>query len=77
MCCYYRISSVVSGSYLVKAGLLAGVVVEDLLCAAAEDDHLFAGLRVPMDGDDRTRLDGVQHPLGVVFRGIPEVVVLT
>ena len=51
----------------VTAGFLAGVVVEDFLCTATEDDHLFAGLRMSMDGDDRSRLNGVQHPLGLVF----------
>lgn len=61
----------------VTPGFLAGVVVEHFLCTAAEDYHVFAGLRVPMDGDDRTGLDSVQHPLGFIIRGIPEVEVLT
>lgn len=50
----------------VTAGFLAGVVVEDFHCTATENYNLFAGLRVPMDGDDRSGLDGVQHPLGAV-----------
>ena len=61
----------------VTAGFLADVVVEDFLCTAAEDYHVFAGLRVPMDWDNRSRLNGIQHPLGFIIRGIPEVVVLT
>ena len=61
----------------VTSGFFAVVVVEHFLCAAAEDDHLFAGLRVPMDWDDRSGLNGVQHPLRFIIRGIPEVVVLT
>ena len=60
----------------VTAGFLADVVVEDFLCTAAEDDHVFTGHGVPMDWDDRSGLDGVQHPLGFIIRGIPEVVVL-
>lgn len=60
----------------VTTGFLAGVVVEDFLCTAAENYHVFTGLRMSMDWDDRSGLDGVQHPLGLVFRGIPEVVVL-
>ena len=61
----------------VTAGFLAGVVIEHFLCTATENYHFFAGLRVPMDGDDRSGLDGVQHPLRFIIRGIPEVVVLT
>lgn len=60
----------------VTSGFFACVVIEDFLCTAAEDDHLFAGLRVSMDWYDRSWLDGIQHALGLVFRGIPEVVVL-
>ena len=60
----------------VASGFLAVVVVEDLLCTATEDDHLFAGLRVPMDGDNRSRLNGIQHPLRFIIRGVPEVKVL-
>lgn len=61
----------------VTAGLLAGVVVEHFLCTAAENYHVFAGLRMSMDWDDRSRLNGIQHPLGFIIRGIPEVEVLT
>ena len=61
----------------ITAGFLAVVVVEDFLCTAAEDYHVFTGHGVPMDGDDRSRLNGIQHPLGFIFRGIPEVEVLT
>ena len=60
----------------VTAGFFACVVIEDFLCTAAEDYHVFAGLRVPMDWDNRSRLNGIQHPLGFIIRGIPEVVVL-
>ena len=69
--------SVASWYQEVTAGFFAGVVIEDFLCTAAEDYHVFAGLRMSMDWDVRSRLNGIQHPLGVVFRGIPEVVVLT
>ena len=31
---------------------------------------------MPMDGDHRSRLNGVEHPLGGVVRGIAEVKVL-
>ena len=61
----------------VTSGSFACVVIEDFLCAATENYHVFAGLRVPMDWDDRSGLDGVQHPLGAVVCGIPEVKVLT
>ena len=60
----------------VTSGFLAAVVIEHFLCAAAEDYHVFTGHGVPMNRDDRTGLNGVQHPLGLVFRGIPEVEVL-
>lgn len=59
----------------VTSGFFACVVVEDFLCAAAEDYHIFTGHGVPMDGDDRTGLDGIQHPLRLVFGRIAEVVV--
>lgn len=61
----------------VTAGFFAGVVIEDFLCTAAEDYYLFARHGMSMDWDDRSGLDGVQHPLGVVVCGIPEVEVLT
>lgn len=61
----------------VTAGFFAGVVIEDFLCTAAENYYIFARHGVPMDGDDRTGLDGVQHPLRLIIRGISEVVVLT
>ena len=60
----------------VTSGFFACVVIEDFLCTAAEDYHVFAGLRMSMDRDDRSRLNGSQHPLGFIIRGIPEVVVL-
>ena len=50
----------------VTSGFFACVVIEHFLCAAAENDHVFTGLRVPMDRYDCPRLDGVQHPLGAV-----------
>ena len=61
----------------VTSGFFACVVIEHFLCAATENYHVFAGLRMSMDWDDRSGLDGVQHPLGFIIRGIPEVVVLT
>lgn len=61
----------------VTSGFFACVVIEHFHCTATENDHLFTGLRVPMDGDDRSGLDGIQHPLRHIIRGIPEVVVLT
>ena len=50
----------------VTSGFLAAVVIEHFLCAAAEDDHLFAGHGMSMDRNNRPWLNGVQHPLGVV-----------
>ncbi len=61
----------------VTSGFLAGVVIEDFLCTAAEDYHVFARHGMSMDRDNRSGLDGVQHPLGFIIRGIPEVEVLT
>ena len=43
----------------VTADFLACVVIEHFLCTATENYHVFAGLRVPMDGDDRSGLYGV------------------
>ena len=61
----------------VTAGFFAGVVIEDFLCTAAEDYYVFARHSMSMDRDDRSRLNGIQHPLGFIIRGIPEVEVLT
>ena len=58
------------------AGFFAGIVIEDFLCTAAEDYYVFARHGMSMDRDDRSRLNGIQHPLGFIIRGIPEVVVL-
>lgn len=66
-----------SGNEEIPADFFAGVVIEDLLCPAPEDDDIFAGHCVPMDGDDRSGLYGVQHSLGFVFLGVSEVVVHT
>ena len=60
----------------VTAGFLTDVVVEHFLCTATENYHVFAGHGVPMDWDDRTGLDSVQHALRAIISGIPEVVVL-
>ena len=60
----------------VTADFFAGVVIEDFLCTAAEDYYVFARHGMSMDRDDRSRLNGIQHPLGFIIRGIPEVVVL-
>ena len=57
----------------VTAAFLADVVVEYFLCTAAENYNVFAGLRMPMDWDDRSGLDGVQHPLALVLRSVPKI----
>jgi len=61
----------------VTSGFFAGIVIEDFLCTAAEDYHVFARHGMSMDRDNRSRLNGIQNPLGFIIRGIPEVVVLT
>ena len=48
-------------------------IVEVLLEVTAEADDRLGGGRVPMDGQDRARLDGVQHALGAIGRRIPQV----
>ena len=58
------------------SGFIAEVVEEDLLRQAAEDDHILGGFVVPMDGDHRSRLDGIEHPLGGVVRRVAKVEVL-
>ena len=60
----------------VTSSFIAVVVVEHFLCATTENYHVFTGLRMPMNGNDRSGLDGVQHPLGAVVCGVPEVEVL-
>ena len=60
----------------VTAGFLASVVIEDFLCATTENYHLFTGHSVSMDWDNRSGLNGIQHPLRFIIKGIPEVEVL-
>lgn len=55
------------------SSLVAPVVEKDLLRHAAEDDHVLGGFVVPMDGNHRSRLDGVEHPLGWVIGRVAEV----
>lgn len=69
--------SVATWDQKVTSGFFACVVIKHFLCAATENYHVFAGLRMSMDRNDRSGLDGIQHPLGFIIRGIPEVVVLT
>lgn len=40
---------------------------------AANANHRLACFHVPMDGHHCPGLDGVEHALGLVFRGVAEV----
>ncbi len=56
-----------------RRGLGSGIVVEVLYEMPSQADHRFGGVPVPMDGQNRSQLDGVQHTLGKIFRVVPEV----
>ena len=43
---------------------------------AAEHGHTLRGAKMPMDGQHRARLQGIEHTLGMVVGRIAQVVVL-
>ena len=51
----------------------AGDVVELFEYPPTEADHRLRRVGVPMDRNHGARLHGVQHPLRLIFRGVPQV----
>ena len=62
-----------AGVHVDGVGEMAGIVIEVLLEMPTEADDCLGGGPVPMNGQDRAGLDGVEHPLGLVRRGVPEI----
>ena len=56
-----------------RRGLGSGIVVKVLNEMPTQADHRLGGVPVPMDGQNRSRLDSIQHPLGKIFRTVPQV----
>ena len=54
-------------------GQPALLVIEVFLEMPTQAHHRLGGGPVPMDGKHRSRLDGIQHPLGLILRRIPQV----
>ena len=49
------------------------LVIKDFAQMPTETNHCLGRLHIPMDGQLRTRLNGIQHPLGPIRRRIPQV----
>ena len=64
-----------AGDHVDDCGLLPRIVVEVLLEMPAHAHDRLGTVLMPMDGQHRPGLDRVQHPLGLVLRRVPEVVV--
>ena len=48
-------------------------VIEVLLEMPPQAHHRLGGGPMPMDGQHRPRLDGIEHPLRLILRRIPQV----
>ncbi len=62
-----------AGEHVDGGGEDAGVIVEVLLEVTTQANNGLGGGAVTMDGHHRTRLNGVEHALGVVFGTIPKI----
>lgn len=51
------------------------LIIEVFFEMPAEADYRLGGGPVPMDGQDRAGLDGVQHALGAIGRRVPQIVI--
>lgn len=51
----------------------AGIVIEVLLEMSPQAHHRLGCSPMPMDGQHRPRLDGIEHPLRLILRRIPQV----
>lgn len=56
-----------------RSRLGSRIVVKVLHEMPPQADHCLRGRPVPMNGKNRSRLDGVEHSLGLVRRRIPEI----
>ena len=50
-----------------------GIIVKVFLEMSTDAHNRLGCVPMPMDGQIRPRFDGIQHPLGAILRGIPEV----
>jgi len=62
-----------AGEHVDSIGEVALVIVEVFHKVASHANAGLAGVKMTMDGHHRTRLDSVQHPLGMIRFGIAEV----
>ena len=62
-----------AGAHIKRVGQIAVIIVKVFFEMAAEADNGIGGMEMPMDWHNRPRLDGIQHPLRLVFRRIPEI----
>ena len=62
-----------SRKHVNRRGPGPGIVVEVFPEVTTQADHRLGGVPVPMDGQNRSRLDSIQHPLGKIVRTVPQV----
>ena len=62
-----------AGRHVNRRSLGTGIIVKVFDEVSSQAHHRLGGGPVPMDGQYRSRLDGVEHPLGLVGRAVPEV----
>ena len=56
-----------------QRGSGAGIVIKVLLEMPPQAHHRLGSCPVPMDGQDRSRFDRIQHALGLILRRIPQI----
>lgn len=57
------------------ARLVSLPIEEQFLRPAPQHHHVLTRAHVPMHGNHRPRLDGIEHALGLVVNRVPEVIV--
>lgn len=62
-----------AGNHVDSIGQLTDVVIKIFLEMSTDAHNRLGCVPMPMDGQIRPRFDGIQHPLGAILRGIPEV----
>lgn len=62
-----------TGYHVDGVGQLTVDVIKVFLEMSTDAHNRLGCVPMPMDGQNRPRFDGIQHPLGLVIRGIPEV----
>ena len=70
---YVQSDAITVGRQVYDIRHLPVIVIKDLPQMSTETNHRLRGLHMPMDRQRRPRLDGIEHPLGLVGRGVAQV----